>query len=65
MPAKCARTGKYNFIDRIQADLALNDILRNIRRQETDLKRSYKCEFCPFWHHTSQALRHNEMAHSA
>lgn len=61
MPKKCNRTGKENYIDRVQADIALGDILRNIRRSATEPRRSYKCEFCRYWHHTSQ----DKMAHSA
>lgn len=52
MPKKCLETGKENYLDRIQADFALTQILRNIRRSPKEPVRSYHCP-CGWWHHTS------------
>lgn len=65
MPAKCKKSGKINYADRIQADFMLGEIQKRMRRREVELKRSYKCNLCPYWHHTSQELYVSQMAHSA
>lgn len=64
MPPKCPRTGKENYLDRIQADLALLHIRRHIRRAEKEPIRSYRCNLCGWYHHTSEEPR-DEIAHSA
>lgn len=64
--AVCGTTGKLMYKDRIQAELYLEMIDRTARRLSYELKRSYPCEFCSKWHHTTQEKRSRApMSHSA
>jgi hypothetical protein len=65
--ALCRTTGKPMYKDRIQADLILQMLEKNRRRPSYELKRSYPCEFCKSWHHTTQEQDRGRrtMSHSA
>lgn len=65
MPKNCHKTGKVNFADRIQAQLALVDALRRPTRGGTQPVRYYQCNLCPWYHLTSQDLHERPIAHSA
>jgi hypothetical protein len=62
--AKCKKTGKTRYIDRIRADLVLENIQLRSRREIRDEKRSYRCSFCGGYHLTSQD-RLTELPYSA
>lgn len=62
---RCHKTGKDRYRDRVEAELALADVVWNIRRSLVEPKRSYHCNFCNGYHLTSQDKRTEEIAHSA
>lgn len=59
---KCAVTDKDRFPSRLEAQLALADIVSNSvhHRRQTNRElpdRTYLCEFCGSWHMTSKSRR--------
>ena len=67
VPKKCKRTDKELYIDKVQAELALLRVrsLPQTRRAYSVPIRTYKCEFCGYYHLTSQELHNEGMRHSA
>lgn len=56
----CPNTGKVKFVDEFAADRVVERSWRRHERGEEDrppLQRSYRCEFCDWWHVTSQPRR--------
>lgn len=66
-PGWCKQAKRKSWVDRIQADLVLEDIQLNARRTIHDECRSYHCKFGNHWHLTSEDRRaeNRDMFHSA
>lgn len=57
---KCRRTGKTVYRTKLDAELVRAKIVRGYKTHRKNPRaeepvRSYRCEFCAGWHHTSQA----------
>jgi hypothetical protein len=63
----CPKHKKVILRDRIEAELLLEHIQKNSRREIHDEKRTHACEFGFGWHLTSEDKRPNavEIRHSA
>jgi hypothetical protein len=58
--AKCYKTKKDCFPTRFECDIARAEIAKNsVKHRKQRFRelpvRSYQCEFCHQWHHTSQS----------
>lgn len=58
---KCSKSGKDRYPSKIEADLAIANVKKNVtfhRKQKyrEEPTRSYRCGFCGGWHMTSRSL---------
>lgn len=60
----CKKANRRIMVDRIAAELTLENIQLNARRTIHDEKRSYPCPFGDHWHLTSEDQR-TDLPHSA